>query len=161
MSTLAGDRQEQHELLILRTFAARRDLVFKAWTDPECLMRWAGPKGFTAKGDLLDVRPGGRHRACLIAPNGEEHWVSGKYIEVVPPQRLVFTHSWERTDGEHSPETVVTIDLVEKDGGTEMRFHQAFFASAASRDGHEGGWAESFDRLAHFLMAAFGGEVER
>jgi uncharacterized protein YndB with AHSA1/START domain len=160
MKMLTGNRQERHELLILRTFAAPRDLVFKAWTDPECMLHWAGPKGFTAKGDQLDVRPGGSHRACLIAPNGQEHWVSGKYLEVLPPRRLVFTHAWELANGERSPETVVTVDLTEEDGATQMRFHQAFFESVASRDGHEGGWTESFERLAQFLDTDSSGASE-
>ncbi|TCR71436.1 activator of Hsp90 ATPase-like protein [Rhizobium sp. BK376] len=90
-------------------------------------------------------------------PNGEEHWVSGKYLEVLPPRRLVFTHAWELANGERSPETVVTVDLTEKDGATQMRFHQAFFESVASRDGHEGGWTESFERLARFLDTDFSG----
>lgn len=152
-----GDLHEKFELIIVRTFAAPRDLVFRAWTDTERMAQWTGPHGFTVKGDTLDVRPGGIHRACLIAPNGEEHWVSGKYIEVVPPRRLVFTHAWELANGERSPETVVTIELTEKAGTTDMRFRQAFFESAFSRDGHEGGWSESFERLAQFLATDFSG----
>jgi uncharacterized protein YndB with AHSA1/START domain len=151
----ADSRQEKNELLIVRTFAAPRALVFKAWTDMECMMHWTGPKGFISKGDRLDVRPGGTHRACLIAPTGEEHWVSGKYIEVLPPHRLVFTHAWELPNGKRSPETVVTVDFTEKDGATEMRFHQAFFESSTSRDGHKGGWTESFERLEQFLTADY------
>jgi uncharacterized protein YndB with AHSA1/START domain len=143
--------QEQPELLIERSFAAPREVVFKAWTDPEWMAEWAGPKGFVARGDKLDLRPGGIHRACLIAPNGDEHWVSGKYIEVQPPHRLVFTHAWELANGERSPETVITIEFTDKGDVTQMRFHQAFFDSIESRDGHQGGWSESFDRLQHFL----------
>jgi uncharacterized protein YndB with AHSA1/START domain len=77
--------------------------------------------------------------------------VSGRYIEVLPPLRLVFTHAWELDDGQHSPETIVSIDFANKDGSTEMTFHQAIFDSTAARDGHEGGWSESFERLAVFL----------
>ena len=143
--------QEKPELLIERSFAAPRDVVFRAWTDPKWMAQWAGPKGFIARGDQLDLRPGGIHRACLIAPNGDEHWVSGKYIEVQPTHRLVFTHAWELANGERSPETVVTIEFTEKGDATHMRFHQAFFESVESRDGHEGGWSESFDRLKRFV----------
>jgi uncharacterized protein YndB with AHSA1/START domain len=151
------EQQDKPELLIERSFAAPRDVVFKAWTDPECMSQWAGPKDFVARGDQLDLRSGGIHRACLIAPNGDEHWVSGKYIEVQPPRRLVFTHAWELADGERSPETVITIDFTEMGDATHMRFHQAFFDSIGSRDGHEGGWSESFDRLERFLEHAVSG----
>ena len=143
--------QEKPELLIERSFAASLEVVFKAWTDPECMAQWAGPKDFVARGDQLDLRPGGIHRACLIAPNGDEHWVNGKYIEVQPPRRLVFTHAWEMANGERGPETLVTIEFIGEGDVTHMRFHQAFFDSVESRDGHEGGWSESFDRLKHFL----------
>lgn len=143
--------QQRPELLIERSFAAPRDVVFKAWTDPECMAQWAGPKDFVARGDQLDLRPGGIHRACLIAPNGDEHWVSGTYIEIEPPRRLVFTHAWERANGQRSPETVVTLEFTDMGDVTHMRFHQAFFDSFESRDGHEGGWSESFDRLQRFV----------
>ena len=93
MPTPTPNLQEKPELLIERSFAAPRDVVFRAWTDPQWMAQWGGPKGFVARGDQLDLRPGGVHRACLIAPNGDEHWVSGKYIDVQPPRRLVFTHA--------------------------------------------------------------------
>jgi uncharacterized protein YndB with AHSA1/START domain len=102
-------------------------------------------------GDRLEAWPGGRHRACLIAPDGEEHWVGGKYLEVEPPHRLVFTHAWELATGENSPETVVTITFRESDGGTEMTFRQSGFDSASSLKGHEAGWSQSLERLSVFL----------
>ncbi|PZM08939.1 SRPBCC family protein [Rhizobium tubonense] len=139
------------ELVIVRRFDAPCDLVFRAWTDPKALTQWSGPAGFKAVGDQLEVWPGGRHRACLIAPDGEEHWVSGKYLEVEPPHRLVFTHAWEIGTGERSPETIVTITLKESDGGTEMTFRQSGFESASSLKGHEDGWSQSFERLGVFL----------
>jgi uncharacterized protein YndB with AHSA1/START domain len=140
------------ELVLVRTFDAPCELVFMAWTEPEALARWSGPDGFRAVGDLLEVRPGGRHRACLIGPDGEEHWVSGRYIEVDRPHRLVFTHSWEIGAGERSPETVVTITLRASGTGTEMTFRQSGFESASSLEGHEGGWSQSISRLDHFLQ---------
>ncbi|ARQ57333.1 activator of Hsp90 ATPase 1 family protein [Rhizobium sp. Kim5] len=102
-------------------------------------------------GDRLEAWPGGRHRACLIAPDGEEHWVGGKYLEVEPPHRLVFTHAWERGTGQTSPETLVTITFRESNGGTEMTFRQSGFESASSLAGHETGWSESFERLSSFV----------
>jgi uncharacterized protein YndB with AHSA1/START domain len=99
----------------------------------------------------MDVRPGGMFRACLHAPDGTDHRVRGMYREIVPPQRLVFTHAWEDENGGLSPETIVTITFTAHGGKTQMTFHQAIFESMASRDGHRHGWSESFDRLAEYL----------
>ncbi|MBY3257416.1 SRPBCC domain-containing protein [Rhizobium laguerreae] len=151
MTNLETDTDNTRDLVLVRRFDAPCDLVFRAWTDPKALAQWCGPHGFKAVGDRLEAWPGGRHRACLIAPDGEEHWVGGQYLEVEPPHRLVFTHAWESTTGENSPETVVTITFRDSDGGTEMTFRQSGFDSASSLEGHEDGWAQSFERLSLFL----------
>lgn len=146
----AGER----ELTITRLFKAPRDLVFRAWTEAEHLAHWPGPKGFTATPDKFDCRTGGFFRTCLHAPDGGDHWVQGTYLEVSPPERLVFTHAWEDGSGRPGPQTIVTVTLQEEAMQTRMHFHQALFESRASRDGHERGWNESFDRLAAWLEEA-------
>ncbi|QKK32407.1 SRPBCC domain-containing protein [Rhizobium indicum] len=151
MTNQETDTANTRDLVLVRRFDAPCDLVFRAWTDPKALAQWCGPHGFKAVGDQLEAWPGGRHRACLIAPDGEEHWVGGKYLEVEPPHRLVFTHAWELATGENSPETVVTITFRESDGGTEMTFRQSGFDSASSLAGHEAGWSQSLERLSLFL----------
>jgi uncharacterized protein YndB with AHSA1/START domain len=144
-----NDAIRADELVIVRTFAAPRELVFAAWTEPRHLARWSGPAGFTSTQDVMDLRPGGRYRACLHAPDGSEHWVQGVYREIVPPSRLVMTHAWEDEHGRPGVETLVTVSLAEDGPGrTRMHFTQSGFTSAASRDGHEDGWSTSFDRLA-------------
>src|ERR1700712_3192440 len=131
MTNPVTDTDGVRELVLVRRFNAPRDLVFRAWTDPTALAQWSGPRCFKAVGDLLEVWPGGRHRACLIAPDGAEHWVSGKYLEVEPPHRLVFTHAREIGTGDKSPETLVTIMLKDSEAGTEMTFRQSGFESAS------------------------------
>jgi uncharacterized protein YndB with AHSA1/START domain len=145
---------DETEVVITRLFDAPRELVFRAWTDPELLAHWPGPKGFTATSDKFDCKPGGVYRTCLHAPDGTDHWVRGTYLEVQPPERLVFTHAWERGDGQPVPDTVVTVTFDDMGGQTRMRFHQAVFEGRTSRDGHAGGWNESFDRLETFLEEA-------
>ncbi|MGG6895482.1 SRPBCC family protein [Rhizobium sp. BR 315] len=140
-----------NEIRMVRVFAAPPEVIFKAWTDPEIMVEWMGPKGFRCVPDKLELRIGGAHRACLIAPNGENHWVAGRYLEINPPSRLRFTHHWEQSDGGISPETIVTVDLVALGGSTEMTFHQGPFSSDASRDGHTDGWNQTFERLALLL----------
>ncbi|MFI0845278.1 SRPBCC domain-containing protein [Mesorhizobium sp. IMUNJ 23232] len=139
------------ELTIRRSFDAPRDLVFRCWTEPERLNRWCCPKGFTLPFSEGDIRPGGFFKTCMRAPDGTDHWLSGTYQEIVPPERLVFSHRWLNDKGEHEHETVVTITLREQDGKTQLTLHQAFFLSEASRDGHGLGWSETLDNLAEYL----------
>ena len=88
----------------------------------------------------------------LRAPDGTDHWVGGIYKELTPPERIVFTHAWQDEAGHAEHETVVTITLKDLgDGKTQLTFHQAFFLSDASRDGHGMGWTESLDNLETYL----------
>ena len=140
------------ELTIRRTFAAPRALVFQAWTDGEQLKRWSCPTGFTIPFSEGDIRPGGKFRTCMRSPEGEDHWLSGAYVEIVPEEKIVFTHRWHDEAGEPGHETVVTVTLADSQhGGTRLTLHQAFFISEASRDGHFSGWTETLDSLERFL----------
>ena len=138
-------------LVMSRTFDAPRSLVFKVWTEREHISRWCAPTGFIITHCEGDFRPGGAWRSCMRSPDGVDHWVSGVYREIVPDKRLVFTHAWNGEDGKPGHETVVTIIFEDQAGKTKMNFHQAAFKSSQSRDGHEGGWAETFDRLDEYL----------
>ena len=152
MAPAANATQEiaQHELVITRTFDAPRNLVFRAWTAPEHMVRWLGPHNFTAPSCKMDFRPGGAYRACICGPDGKEYWMRGIYREIVEPERLVFTFSWEE-EGERGRETVITVLFGEQGGKTRMTFRQAFFETVENRDSHHGGWTECFERLAQFL----------
>jgi uncharacterized protein YndB with AHSA1/START domain len=135
------------ELVMTRIFDAPRELVWRAWTDHEHGRQW-GPKGFTIPEHDMDLRPGGLWHALMISPDGKPYRQHGVVREVVAPKRLVFTFIW---DAEPDVEMLVTVTLAERGGKTEMTFRQTGFVSAASRDGHEGGWTEAFDRLAEHL----------
>ncbi len=140
-------RSAGRELLIERVFNAPRELVFTAWTNPEHIRKWFGPRHHPAREIAMDVRPGGRWRSCLRSPEtGNDLWVGGVYREIVPPERLVFTFAWEE-EGERGLETVVTITFAEQGAKTLMTFRQTPFQSAGELDGHRGGWTSCFDRL--------------
>jgi len=141
----------ERELTIRRTFDAPRALVFAAWTEPQHLAQWSCPQGFTCSENSGDLRVGGTFAARMRSAAGTEHRLRGAYREVVPPERLVFTHSWVDEQGNPGPETLVTVTLAEHNGRTEMTFHQGVFASVSSRDGHEQGWTSCFERLAGLL----------
>jgi len=98
-----------------------------------------------------ELRVGGAFSACMRSPEGTEHRLRGVYREIVPPERLVFTHCWVDERGTPGPETLVTVILAERGGRTEMMFHQGLFASIAARDGHEQGWTSCFEQLAELL----------
>lgn len=146
----SGDR----ELTIVRTFDAPRELVFRAWTDPDQFAKWLGPEGFTAPSVTLNVTPGGAWRTCIRSEaDGIERWSRGVYRHVDEPERLVFTFAWEDEAGRGN-DTLVTLTFADHGGKTEMTFHQAAFVSVEDRDGHELGWISSFDDLAAYLASA-------
>ncbi|MFC5585410.1 SRPBCC domain-containing protein [Nitratireductor kimnyeongensis] len=139
------------ELSIQRVFNAPRDLVLEMWTRKEHLDRWSCPDGMTIPVSEGDIRTGGWFRTCMRGNDGSEYWVSGTYHEV-SPERIVFTHAWDEESGERGHETVVTIAFSDtEDGKTHMHFHQAFFTSTASRDGHAEGWKACFEKLDKLL----------
>lgn len=140
-----------NELTITRVFDAPCHLVFEAWTNPDHLKKWCAPKGFTIPSSEGELRPGGVWRSSMKSPEGELLKMGGVYQEVVPDEKLVFTHAWDEETGGTGHETVVTVTFADLDGKTLMHFHQAVFATKESRDGHEGGWTQCFDKLEELL----------
>jgi len=142
----------ERELVITRIFDAPRELVFKVWTDPSHAKNWFGPRDYPATRLEMDVRPGGAWRGCLRSTeSGEELRLGGVFREVAPPERVVFTFAWEE-EGERGLETLVTLTFAEQDGKTRMTFRQAPFQSLEERNGHQGGWTSSFDRLEEYVV---------
>jgi len=141
------------DLKIVRHFNAPRELVFRMWSDPAHTIRWMGPKDCPAVVFEQDFRVGGKWRGCLQGgPDAYEPgiklWQSGEYLEIVPPERIVFTFQWD--DG---PERLCTVELFEDGTKTRMVFTQTDFDTASNRDGHIEGWNSSFDRLQDLVAA--------
>jgi uncharacterized protein YndB with AHSA1/START domain len=146
--TLPSDR----EILITRELAAPRRLVFEAWTRPEHVARWWGPRGYTLEVCEIDLRPGGAWRFVQRAPDGSEYGFRGEYREIVPPERLAYTFEFDGMPGHVSLET---LTFEERDGRT-MVTNRAVFDSVEDRDGMlasgmEQGMRETLDRLAELL----------
>lgn len=154
VASMPASAASKEEIVITRVFDAPRQLVWKAWVDPEFLKKWSAPRGFDIIGGEQDVRPGGAWRCRMRSPGGQELSLGGAYREVAKPERLVFTHAWDDANGKPGPETLVAVRLADLDGKTQLTFHQSGFKSAASRDGHAQGWTECFDLLAECLAAA-------
>jgi uncharacterized protein YndB with AHSA1/START domain len=134
------------ELRLERLIAARPDSLFELWTEPELLVTWWGPEGYETTAHALDVRPGGRWRTAMRAPDGAMRTLGGVYRAVEPPHRLVFTWAFEE-GGVRGAETEVTVTFEAAPGGTRLVLLQRSFAAKEARDRHQQGWSSSFERL--------------
>jgi uncharacterized protein YndB with AHSA1/START domain len=162
----------ERELVIARVFDAPRELVWKAWTDPEEAKKWWGPKGFTAPVSKIDLRVGGKYLNCMrgAGPDGvvRDFWSTGIYREIVPLQRLVNTDSFADEKGNVVPashygmegdwplELLVTVTFEEAGGRTKMTLLHAGIPAGKMRELCETGWNESFDKLAEHLAKSLG-----
>jgi uncharacterized protein YndB with AHSA1/START domain len=140
------------EIGMTRVFNAPRELVYQAYTDPNHVPHWWGPRRMTTTVNTMDVRPGGAWRVVQRDPEGNEYGFRGEYREVVPPERLVYTFEFEGMPGHILGETVT---FEEQDGKTTVT-STALFDSVEDRDGMlesgmESGAIESWDRLAELL----------
>ncbi|MGH2436869.1 MAG: SRPBCC domain-containing protein, partial [bacterium] len=93
----------ERELVITRDFDAPRELVWKAWTEPEHFKSWMGPKGFTTPVCKIDLRVGGEYLYSMRSPEGQDFWSKGVFREIAPPERLVMTASRAAEDGNIVP----------------------------------------------------------
>jgi uncharacterized protein YndB with AHSA1/START domain len=142
------------EIAMTRVFDAPRNLVFDALTKPELLQRWYGPRGWSLVVCEIDLRVGGAWRFVTRRPDGKEVGQRGVYREIVRPERLVNTESWE----DWNPgEVLVTAVLVEQGGQTTLT-NTLLFPSQEVRDalvksGMTNGAAETYDKLADYLAS--------
>ena len=151
MRTSIDVEERERELVITRILDAPRDVVFRAWTEPDRVARWWGPQGFVTTYCDMDIRPGGAFRVCMRSPEGAEHWKQGIYREIVAPERLVFTFAWEDAEGKPGHQTRVTVAFADRGGGTELTLHQAVVETVAARDDHRRGWTSTLQRFAEYL----------
>lgn len=147
--TTAGDR----EIVMTRVFDAPRPLVFAAFTRPELLKRWFGPRGWSLVVCEVDLKVGGTFRFVLRGPDGAEMGMRGVYRELVPPERSVHMESFDQFPGESQ----VTTVLVEQGGKTTLTatvlYPSQEVRDAVVKSGMEHGAAESYDRLAELLAS--------
>lgn len=151
----AAELSAERELVITRIFDAPRSVVYQAWADPEQMVKWLGPKGFTGKIIEMDVRPGGAYRFYMRDPEGGDHWQQGVFREIVNGERIAQTYAWADAAGNPTrPETLLTITFEDFGAKTKLTLHQAVFESATARDMHRGGWSSALDRLEEVLAQA-------
>ena len=147
-------------LRVTRTFRASRQRVFRAWTEPELMMRWFVEGDGNMTVCEIDLREGGRYR--LEGQIGDWRWrIWGSYLEVRPPERLVYTWSWKHDPGKGTAEgdTRVTVEFRDRGSETELVLTHERFASEASRDEHSQGWNACLGRLERVVSGSHEGRT--
>jgi uncharacterized protein YndB with AHSA1/START domain len=153
------ERTSDRELVATRTFNGPARLVFEAWTTPELIMRWWTPDSFgiTFLSCEIDARTGGSYRFVFSHASSEQPLAFfGRYIDVIPASRLVWTNEEEENGA------VTTVTFEEKDGKTRVVVHDLYASKdaldAAIASESTGAWPEQFEQL-NKLLATVGGKV--
>jgi uncharacterized protein YndB with AHSA1/START domain len=144
----------EHEIVNERIYDAPRERVWAAYTNPELIPRWWGPRHMTTIVAEMDVRVGGKWRFTAREPDGREIGFGGVYREVTPPERIVQTFEWEGMPGQAVVETATFEDLGERTKVTTVSlFHTTEERDGMLASGMEKGMTESHERLAELLAA--------
>jgi uncharacterized protein YndB with AHSA1/START domain len=142
---------EKLSLKIKRLIKAPRESVYAAWTDPAQLKQWFGPESVRTREIIADARVGGKFRWDLSNAEGEEMTARGEYRELQPGRKIVFTWQWEDDEVWENHISVVTVELSDAAGGTELCLTHQQLPNEKSRDGHNGGWNSALDKLENFF----------
>jgi len=148
MTTKAADKTS---LEIKRFIHAPRDRVYAAWTDPAQLKQWFGPEKVQTRNLIADARVGGKFRWDLNNSAGEKMTCRGEYRELQPGKKIVFTWQWDDDEDWENHISVVTVELSDREGGTELRLIHEQLPNEQSRDGHTAGWNSALDKLEKFI----------
>jgi len=145
------ERKSERELVVTRTFDGPAHIVFEAWTRPALLKRWWAPKstGMSLLSCEADVRVGGRYRFEFGREASKPMAFFGRYIEVIPHSRLVWTND------ESDAGSVTTVTFEEKGGKTLLVMHELYPSKEALDGviaGMEGGMCETFEQLDELLV---------
>jgi uncharacterized protein YndB with AHSA1/START domain len=151
------------ELRLSRTFAAPRATVFKAWSSADHVKRWFCPAGYTIPQATVQMHVGGPFDVCMRSPEGVDHWIRGKFTEVVPTERLAI--EMDVREGDHrlfAAHTLVTF--ADDPGGTQMEVVQTYTLHDPTRrwmiEGAPAGWHQTLDHL-EAEVKRMAGEVVR
>jgi uncharacterized protein YndB with AHSA1/START domain len=140
-------------LVVRRFVRAPAERVFAAWTEPELLRRWWGPRPVTCCDASVDLRVGGTYRIGNALPDGSVLWISGEFEVVEPPTRLVYT--WLVEGKAHAGDrSLVTVRFETRDEGTEVVIVHERVDSEEVRKDHERGWIGCLDGLEALLSDA-------
>jgi len=138
-------------LTLVRHFKAPPKLVYAAWTRPELIAQWWGPHHTRCESAEAELKVGGRFRTVLVEQEGgARHEVSGRYSEIVPDTKLVFSWAWVSTPDKVSR---VTVRFRPSGEGTEVTVTHDQFVDEQAAINHTRGWTHSLERLEAFINA--------
>jgi len=158
---MAAEKSEDRGLVVTREFDAPRELVWEAWTQPEHVAQWWGPNGFTNTIHEMAVQPGGVWRLTMHGPDGTDYPNKIVFLEVVPPERLVYDHSDDYED--NNTHFHVTVTFEEQGSGTKLTMRMQFATAEEWKEtenefGATEGAAQTMERLRQYLATM---EVKR
>jgi uncharacterized protein YndB with AHSA1/START domain len=134
-----------------RVLPAGCRVVFGAFSDPNELAKWWGPRGFSTPSLEFEARVGERYRIEMQPPQGDRFCLTGQFCVVDPPARLAFTFVWEDPDPD-DVDTVVELSFRDLGESTEVALGQGPFKTEARRRLHRDGWKDSFNKLEHLML---------
>jgi uncharacterized protein YndB with AHSA1/START domain len=138
-------------LVVRRTIAVPAEVLFRAWTEPEQLVKWWGPPPAHRSHAEVDLRVGGKYRIANAFPDGTTLWLAGEFERILPPHELVFT--W-RVEGAPGREERVTVRFDGKGSATEVVVTHERLSTTDARSRHEQGWNGCLDGLARYAPSA-------
>ena len=155
---------ERERMVITRVFDAPRALVWKAWTDPQYVMQWWGPKGFTSPSCEIDFRVGGKFLCCMKSPDGWEGWNAGEYHEIVLHEKIVYSMYFADSKGNKIDPAELGIEHEAIDAAHDVVIFEDFgngqtkvtligneTMEDAKNSGQLEGWNEIFDKVAEVV----------
>ena len=145
-------RSDELTLEIKRVLAAVPSVVFRAFSDSGELAKWWGPAGFATPSLEFHPRVGESYRIEMQPPEGDPFYLTGKFREVDPPARLVYTFVWEDPDPD-DVETLVALSFRDLGESTEVAITQGPFKTEARHALHRDGWMDCFDKLERLISA--------
>ncbi len=152
---MSTSTQGSRDLVFTRTFEAPTSLVWQAWTRPEHLRQWWGPHEFTNPRCEIDLRPGGAMRIDMRGPDGMVYPMTGTFIEIDEPRRLVFDSAALGADGKPALEVRSIVTFTEDGKRTRMEVREQILRATDEgrgfAEGMEAGWTQSFERLSRTI----------
>jgi len=146
----AANALQNYSLTMSRNLNASKQSVYNAWTQQEALTSWfAASSEMTTTVHQLDLKVGGQYRIEMLEPDGTSHIMHGEYVALNPHSQLIFTWEWE--SDELNVNSLVTIDLTEQDGSTQMVLTHEKFESQDLADLHTEGWTGCLAQLENFF----------
>jgi uncharacterized protein YndB with AHSA1/START domain len=148
------DEQPGDRLLELTYgFEASQERIFRMLTEPDELVKWWGPRGFTTPQAEVDLVVGGGYRLTMQPPDGDPFHLSGEFLEINQQSRLAYTFRWEEPTPDDR-ETIVTLSVEPAGSGSRVSLSHGSFTTEERLALHRSGWMDSFGRLRDVLAGS-------